>query len=250
MFQRLLRAAAVIGVLLLCWQVAIWFFRPPGFLLPAPAKVGHVFISQPGHIGRNALTTIGEMLLGLVIGGAAGMAIAIVLARSPLMERYLLPVVVTTQTLPVFAIAPVLVIWFGLGIGSKIVMASLIIFFPVASALYDGLRRTPQTWLDLAESWGATRRQVFWRIRFPGALPSLVTGLKLAAVIAPIGAVVGEWAGAAGGLGFVMLQANARTQMDVVFAALIVLAVCAFVLRYLVSRLGDRLIWWAIHAEN
>ncbi len=126
-----------------------------------------------------------------------------------------MPVVVTTQTLPVFAIAPILVIWFGFGIGSKIVMASLIIFFPVASSFYDGLKQTSRTRLDLGRSWGASRSQLLRFMRIPAAMPSLMSGLKVAATIAPIGAIVGEWAGAAGGLGFVMLQANARTQTDV-----------------------------------
>src|SRR5680860_896988 len=185
------------------------------------------------------------MILGLVIGSFMGIVIALGLSQFAILERYLMPVVVATQTLPVFAIAPLLVIWFGFGIGSKIVMASLIIFFPVASAFYDGLKSTPAVWLDLGKSCGATPFQMLLHLRIPAALPSLMTGLKVAATIAPIGAIVGEWAGARGGLGFVMLQANARTQIDLVFAALVLLAVSAFILRWLVVQFADRAVWWA-----
>lgn len=246
----LLHAASVLAVLLAVWQLVKWLFAPPDFLLPGPADVAGVIYHQFSHIAVNALITIQEMALGLFAGGLLGIGVAVLLAGFPVLDRYLMPVVVTTQTLPVFAIAPILVIWFGLGLGSKIVMAALIIFFPVASAFYDGLKQTPAAWLDLGQSWGAGRMQLFRYMRFPAALPALMSGLKVAATIAPIGAVVGEWAGAAGGLGFVMLQANARTQMDVVFAALIVLAFCAWLLRFAVVKLSDRLTWWAQHAHG
>ncbi len=243
--RSVLRGFAVIAVLVGLWQVAVWVFQPRPFLVPSPGDVWNVFASQPGYLARNALITINEMVLGLLVGSVAGICVALLLSQFRILDRYLLPVVVTTQTLPVFAIAPVLVIWFGFGIGSKIVMAALIIFFPVASSFYDGLKQTQQTWLDLGRSWGAHNSQMLCFLRIPAAMPSLMSGLKVAATIAPIGAVVGEWAGAAGGLGFVMLQANARVQTDLVFAALIVLAVCAFCLRSLVVFLADRALWWA-----
>jgi putative hydroxymethylpyrimidine transport system permease protein len=243
--QSLLRFISVMAVLLLLWQSAIWLFAPRAFLLPSPFDVANVFLSQPAYLAENAFITLQEMVLGLIAGSLAGIVVALVLSQFPLLDRYVMPIVVTTQTLPVFAIAPILVIWFGFGIGSKIVMASLIIFFPVASSFYDGLKQTPQSWLDLGQSWGAERRQLLRFMRIPAALPSLMSGLKVAATIAPIGAIVGEWAGAAGGLGFVMLQANARTQTDIVFAALFVLALCAFALRSIVVHLADRTLWWS-----
>lgn len=246
--NTLLQASAVLAVFVFVWQCVIWLFQPAGFLLPAPLDVAEVFQNQFGYLASNALITVNEMVLGFVIGSSIGVMVALVLSQFPLLDRYLMPVVVTTQTLPVFAIAPLLVIWFGFGIGSKIVMASLIIFFPVASAFYDGLKQTPKTWLDLGQNWGASKMQLLRLLRIPAALPSLMTGLKVAATIAPIGAIVGEWAGAAGGLGFVMLQANARTQTDVVFASLIVLAICAFLLRWIVVYCADYFLWWSREA--
>lgn len=243
--RAILRGLCVVGVLAALWQAGIWLFQPRPFLFPSPMDVMQVFLNQPGYLASNALVTINEMVLGLVIGSLAGIAVALLLSQFAMLERFVMPIVIATQTLPVFAIAPILVIWFGFGIGSKIIMASLIIFFPVASSLYDGLRQTPGAYLDLGCSWGANRFQMLRYMRLPAALPSLMSGLRIAATIAPIGAIVGEWAGAAGGLGFIMLQANARVQTDVVFAALIVLAVCAFCLRSLVVYLADRTLWWA-----
>ena len=151
---------------------------------------------------------------------------------------------VVSQALPVFAIAPLLVLWFGFGLSSKIVMASLIIFFPVTSAFYDGLRRTDPDLLDYAKLVRATPWQTLMLIRVPAALPALGSGLRVAAVFAPIGAIVGEWVGSSQGLGFVMLQANARAQADVVFAALALLAAMALLLRTIVDKATRAMTPW------
>lgn len=161
-----------------------------------------------------------------------------------------MPLVVASQALPVFAIAPLLVLWFGLGLGSKIAMATLIIYFPVASALNDGLRRADGHLIDLARLYRATPWETLIHFRLPAALPSLATGLRVAATVAPIGAIVGEWVGASGGLGYVINQANARMQTDTVFAALFVLIIMVVLLRWLVDAILDRLIHWAPRTET
>ena len=231
--------------LLALWQVCIWIFNPPKYLFPTPSAVVETFLQQPNYLISNMLITLQEMVLGFIVGSVSGILVALLLSQFKIVDRYLMPLVVVTQTLPVFAIAPLLVIWFGFGIGSKIVMASLIIFFPVASAFYDGLKSTSLTWLDLAKSWRMSKFQTLLYFRIPAALPSLMTGLKVAATIAPIGAIVGEWAGAAGGLGFVMLQANARTQTATVFASLVLLGLSAWGLRWIVVQLADHYVWWS-----
>jgi len=244
---------AVVLVLLgglVVWQAAVALFEVPAYLLPTPVAVFSVFVHQTGYLAANTWTTFGEMVAGLAVGAAAGVGIALFINRFPAIERLAMPAIVTTQTLPVFAIAPLIVIWFGFGVGSKVAMAALIIFFPVASAFHDGLKRTESAWLDLARGWGATRAQTLLKVRIPAALPSLTSGLKIAATLAPIGAIVGEWAGASGGLGYVMLQANARVQTDIVFACIIVLAASAFVLRLVVASLCDRLVFWHAHQSS
>ncbi len=237
-------AIAAIAFLMLLWQAAVLLFQPAPFILPSPVAVAAAIRENPAYLAGHAATTLAEMLLGLAFGAASGIAAALAMAHSRLAERLVLPAIVTTQTLPVFAIAPLIVIWFGFGIPSKVAMASLITFFPVASAFHDGLRRTRSEWLDLGRSWGASRAQILFKVRIPAALPELGTGLRLAATAAPIGAIVGEWAGASAGLGYVMLQANARSQTDLVFACLVILALIAWCLRAMVSMAMDRLVFW------
>jgi putative hydroxymethylpyrimidine transport system permease protein len=149
------------------------------------------------------------------------------------------------QAFPVFVIAPLLVVWFGFGLASKIIMAVIIIFFPVASAFADGLRRTDPELLDATALTTATHWQTLIHVRMPLAMPALLSGLRVAAPLAPLGAVIGEWVGSSSGLGFVMVQANARLQTDTAFAAMAVLAVLSLSLRAVVDYFGPRLIPWA-----
>lgn len=235
----------VLAVLVAAWHFSVAYFKPYSFLVPTPMAVFDVFLTKYAYLFFNAVITMWEMTLGLIIGSLVGIFIALVLSQFPILDRYLMPIVTLMPNLPVFAIAPILVVWFGFGISSKIIMTTLIILFPVASSFYDGLKSTPTTYVDMGKSWGASRWQMLWHTRVPAALPSLMSGLKIAATIAPIGAIVGEWVGAAGGLGFVIVQANARTQIDVVFAALVLVAFSAFMLRWIVVLCADRFVWWS-----
>jgi putative hydroxymethylpyrimidine transport system permease protein len=161
-----------------------------------------------------------------------------------------MPVLVISQAIPVFALAPLLVLWLGYGMGSKIAMAVLIIFFPVTAAFYDGLRRTEPQWLELARVMDAPLLSVLRQIRIPAALPAFASGLRVATAVAPIGAVVGEWVGSSAGLGFYMLHANARMQIDMMFAALALLAAMALVLYFIVDAGLRRLIFWQPEQEG
>ncbi|MEO1103921.1 MAG: ABC transporter permease subunit, partial [Pseudomonadota bacterium] len=202
------------------------------------------FMEDWRMLGRNMAVTGSEIVLGLLLGLVAGVLTALAIAATPAIRRVVLPTVIVTQTLPVFAIAPLLVVWLGYGITSKIVMAALIIYFPIATAYAEAMARVPSELIDLAKLNGASRLDILWLVRVPGGLPGLVAGLKVAATVAPIGAVVGEWVGASAGLGYVMLHANARLQTDTLFAALILLAILALILRTAVDRLCDRLVHW------
>lgn len=178
-----------------------------------------------------------------MLGSLLGALTAIQLASSKRLHQLMMPLVILTQAVPVFALAPILTLWFGYGIASKVVMAVLIIYFPVTSAFYDGLIRIPRDVSDMAKTMNATSRQIMWRIRIPYALPSLGTGLKLAAVYAPIGAVIGEWVGASKGLGYLMLLANGRAKTDLMFASLITLALITIALYFMVTKAAARLQW-------
>jgi putative hydroxymethylpyrimidine transport system permease protein len=243
-FARAWRAAVVIGGLALAWELAVRALDIPPYLLPSPRAVAATLVERRDFLLRHAGVTLAEIALGLVLGCLIGVAAGAALAASPAARRWLLPLVVSSQAIPVFAIAPLLVLWLGYGMASKIAMATLVIFFPVAVAAFDGLAQTPVHWLDAARIMGASRLQLLLRVRLPAALPTLASGLRVAAAVAPIGAVIGEWVGAAQGLGFVMLQANARMQIDLMFAALLVLAVMAALLFLLVDALATRVVHW------
>lgn len=229
---------------LLVWQLIVWATGVPPYILPGPIRVWQAFLFNFDLLLEHAQITILEVLLGLLIGGILGVASALHLMISPLARRFMLPFLVFSQAVPVFALAPILTLWLGYGIASKILMAVLIIYFPVTSNFYDGLRRTDRGLLDLGKTMGATERHILWHLRLPSALPSLGSGLSLAAVYAPIGAVIGEWVGSSKGLGYLMLLANGRAKIDLMFAALIVLALFTVLLHYLVSRLSKRMTDW------
>ncbi len=250
--SSLIRTAITLMGLLLLWQGIVWVFDLPPYILPAPDRVAVAFVNNAALLFGEATVTIAEMLLGLLFGSLLGTSAAISLLLSPVARRWLLPLLVASQAVPVFALAPLLVLWLGFGMASKVMMAVLVIFFPVAVALYDGLRRTDPGWLDLARVMTADARQhrirILMQIRVMAALPAFASGLKIAAAVAPIGAVIGEWVGASAGLGFRMLQANARVQTDLMFAALILLAICAVTLYATVDLATRRLLVW--QADN
>ncbi|MFQ3184093.1 MAG: putative hydroxymethylpyrimidine transport system permease protein [Alteromonas macleodii] len=231
--------ATLIGLGL--WQAVIWITDAPHFILPSPWRVATTGFENRALIAEHAVVTGTEVILGLLIGAILGSLTAIQLAASPKMARMMMPLLVFTQAVPVFALAPILTLWFGYGMASKIVMAVLIIYFPVTSSFYDGLMRVTPALLDLAKTMGASKAQIMVRIKIPHALPSLASGLKLAAVYAPIGAVIGEWVGSSRGLGYLMLLANGRAKIDLMFASLIALAVLTVLLHRLISALANRM---------
>ena len=233
--------AATIFALLL-WQIIVSITGLPKFILPSPVLVAEAWWQNRAVIAEHTLVTAMEVLIGLAIGAGLGVFTAIQLALSKEARVLVQPLLVFTQALPVFALAPILTLWLGYGLWSKVAMAVLIIYFPVTSAFFDGLMRTPQGYLDLARTMQANPWRILWRIRVPAALPSLASGLRLAAVYAPIGAVIGEWVGASRGLGYLMLLANGRAKTDLMFGAMLTLGVFSVLLHlavgYLTRNLG------------
>ena len=244
-FAPIGRGAVTVCVLVALWAVAVEIFAPPPFILPGPWRVLVTLADQSGSLFHHAGITLLEIALGLGLGTVLGVSTALLVNASRLARRYVLPLIVASQALPVFAIAPLLVLWFGLGLGSKIAMATLIIYFPVASALNDGLARADSNFIDIARMYGASSFQTLTKFRLPSAMPSLASGIRVAATVAPIGAVVGEWVGASGGLGYVINQANARMQTDTVFAGLVLLILMVVLLRMVIDVILDKLVFWA-----
>lgn len=230
--------------LTLVWEAVVLVTTVPPYILPGPVTVAKAAVAQANPLLDHAIITLVEIVAGLLIGTLLGASSALLMIASLSLKRWLLPLLVISQAIPVFALAPVLILWFGYGMASKIAMAVLIIFFPVTAAFYDGLRNTEPEWLELARVMNAGPFATIRHIRIPAALPAFASGLRVATAVAPIGAVVGEWVGASKGLGFYMLHANARMQTDTMFAALAVLAIVALALYFTVDRIMIHVVYW------
>lgn len=242
--MKFIRGFAVIIVLLAAWQIATMIFQFPNYILPSPIAIIKTFMQDSTIIATQAIPTIIETLLGLVLGCLLGMIAAIVIAYFKPTRHWLLPILLVSQAIPTFAIAPLLVIWFGYGMTSKIACTVIMLFFPITSNFYDGLRCTQGEWLDLAKTMHASKLQTFLKICIPAALPNLASGLKIAATIAPIGAIVGEWVGSSKGLGYLMLNANARMQISLMFAALFTIVILTLLLYFIVEFCSKKIVYW------
>lgn len=238
------RPLVIIAGILVVWQGIVTATSIPPYILPAPPAVLEALHGRFFLIVENAAVTVLEIVAGFAIGVLFGGLSALSMTLFRPARQWLLPVLVVSQAVPVFALAPILTLWLGYGLESKIAMAVLIIYFPVTAAFHDGLRRTEPGWLDLCRVMNASRSAELYLIRVPAALPSLASGLRVAAAVAPIGAVVGEWVGSSAGLGYLMLHANARVQADLMFASLFVLALVACAFFFLVDHMVARLTPW------
>ncbi|GHA39964.1 ABC transporter permease [Photobacterium aphoticum] len=240
----LVRVAISTVVIFGLWHAIVVVFAMPSFILPAPLDVFERMVERHDVLMKHTWVTAQEIVLGLLLGLSMGIGFALQMLLFKPLKRWLLPLLIASQAIPVFAIAPVLMLWLGYGIGSKVVMAALIIFFPVTTCCYDGLRNTPTGYLDLVSTMGATKWQRLRYVQLPAALPTLASGIRVAVVIAPIGAVAGEWVGSSEGLGYLMLQANARMMIDEMFAALFILSALSVALYFITDKLLKALIPW------
>jgi NitT/TauT family transport system permease protein len=239
-------------LLLALWQVVVLLRIYPPFIIPAPADVAARFaqVLADGRLWLHTSTTLSAVLAGLVIGAGAGLALGYVLARSRLLDSLLSPVIVSLQSTPVVAYAPLLVIWFGSGLTSKVVTSALIVFFPILLNTIVGVRGVPQPLYDLMRVHRATRWQIFAKLEVPAAMPMLLGGLKIGATLAVIGAVVGEFVSANAGLGFLINLARSQYDTPLVFVAVFTLAALARLLYALVALLERRLLHWQARARR
>lgn len=233
----------------LLWQLLVSITGVPHYILPGPGPVCKALINNWSTLFNHLQITVTEILAGLAIGTLLGCTCALTMFLSAHLKRWMLPVLIVSQAIPVFALAPILVLWFGYGMASKIAMAVLIIFFPVASSFYHGLRRTEPDLLELARVMDAGTYGVLRFIVIPSAIPAFAAGLRVAVAVAPIGAIVGEWVGSSAGLGYYMLHANARMQIDNMFAALTLLSVASLSIYFSIDFLLNKLIYWETPQE-
>lgn len=231
-------------VIVALWQGTVSLFELPGFILPGPWQVIQRMMMRYDVLLAHGWVTLQEILFGLLLGLSCGLLFALQMLLFQPLRRWLLPILIISQAVPVFALAPIFMLWLGYGLASKVLIAAIIIFFPMTTCAYDGFRSTPQGYLDLLRTMNATRWQALFHVQIPHALPAIASGIRVACVIAPIGAVTGEWVGSSAGLGYLMLQANARMMVDEMFAALLVLSLISLSLYFFIDHLLARWISW------
>ncbi len=248
--KRWLSPALVLAALIGAWQFAASTgaiadaLNLEDFLVPSPAEIAEALWQSRSLLAENAWVTLQEMLLGLACAIAAGLAFAVALHLSETLRRAFYPLIVASQTIPIVAIAPILVVWFGFGIGPKLWIIALICFFPITVNTLDGLRSVDPEAKKMMRSLDASRSQILWRLEAPSSLPYFFSGTKIAVAVAAIGAVFAEWTGSDSGLGHLILVDNAQLETARVFAAVFVLATMTIGLFALLALAERRVITW------
>lgn len=243
--QRLLPLFTIVGLLLLWhWVTAMKFY--PAFIIPPPASVWETFIEavQSGMLFEHTATTLEEMLFGLLFGVSIGLFLGYAIAKFPLLEQLLSPIIVAFQSTPIVAYAPLLIIWFGSGTTSKIVTTAVIVFFPTLINTIVGVRSVSPSLRDLMRSLNATYWQMFIKLEVPSALPVVLAGLKTSATLAVIGAVVGEFVSSGSGLGYLVTLARNQYDTPLVIVAVLTMTTIALTLYSFVVLLEWRLLAW------
>jgi len=248
--RRWLLPLGLIALLLGLWQIAVSTgaianaLSLEDFLVPSPVEIAESLWENRSLLAENAWVTLREMLLGILAALVVGVGMAVLMHRWQVVRDAAYPLIVASQTIPIVVISPILVVWFGYGITAKVVIVALICFFPITVNALDGLRSVDPETVKLMRSLDASRRQRFWRAEAPAALPSLFTGIKIAVVVAPIGAVFAEWSGSSSGLGHLIQSDTAYYQVARQFATVAVLSAIALTLIGLTALAERRVVTW------
>ena len=243
---RMLTSVAGILVFLAIWQAGVMFSKVPAYLLPAPTEIAWTFIDEFPRLLRHGWVTTYEMLLGYLLAVGIAVPLAIAITSSQRFDQFVMPTMLFFQVVPKVAIAPLFLVWFGVGALPKVLVAFLISFFPIVIDSAVGLRSMSSEMLDLARSMGASRTQIFTRFRLPTSLPYLFSGLKVAATLAIAGAVVGEFVGADKGLGYLLLVTNSNMETSLMFATIVALTIIGLAFFYTVEFVEALLIPWHV----
>lgn len=239
-----LLAFGILFLLLSLWEAACRILEIPLFILPPPSAIAKTALLQAPLILPHALTTGLEIICGIGLALTVAIPLAMAMFAYPWLEKALSPFLVASQAIPVFALAPLLVVWLGYGMAGKVLMAAIIIFFPITVSLLEGFKGCDREFRVLFRLMGAGFWQTMRLLYWPWALPHFFAGLRVGVTVATIGAVIGEWVGAQKGLGYLMIQANARLKVDLVFAVIFWLSLMGLFLWFGVGWLEKKSICW------
>ncbi len=249
MSKRLIAwGTSILGVFifLLIWQIGVMVFNVPAYFLPSPTRILEEAIKEYPKLVDHGWITVYEMLAGYGLAVVIGVPLAIAITSSRRFDELVTPTMLFFQVVPKIAVAPLFIVWFGVGITPKVLVAFLISFFPIVIDTAVGLRSITPEMIDLARSMGASRAQIFRDFRLPTSLPYLFSGLKVAATLAVAGAVVGEFVGADKGLGYLLLVTNSNMQTALMFATIVVLTIIGLIFFYVIEFLESLLIPWHV----
>ncbi len=249
---ELVLAPLLLVVVVATWEYGVIFFHTPSYVLPPPSAIAFALwqgldagLTARGGYWLHAGMTIAEVFLGFFIGSALGLMLGTLISQFRLLEATLQIYIVAIQCLPKIALAPIIVMWFGFGLTSKVVIICLLSFFPLLVASMAGFKAVDAERLELMRALGASPWQVFWKVRFPSALPFIFAGLDMAAVLSVVGAVVGEFAGAQIGLGTLILSTTAVMDSAGTFAVFIILALIGIAIHVTLRYFERRLLFWS-----
>jgi len=240
----MIRGIFIASTIFFIWEISCVFFDLPPFMLPRPSMIFVSIYNNWEELLTHTAYTLTEILASIFIGTVIGITTALIISSSNKLKRWVMPILLASQSIPVFALAPLLILWLGYGMSSKIVIGVLIVFFPITSNFTDALNKVPQELIDAGKTLNFTKTQLFWKIKIPSSLPGLSSGIRVAACFAPIGAVVGEWIGGSTGLGSFMIYSNARLQTDNMFAALIILIFVTISIYKITDVILSKYVWW------
>ena len=245
-------APLLLVVVVLAWEYGVLWLDVPTYILPPPSRIAFAMwqgldagIFDRGGYWLHAGVTVAEVLLGFFIGSGVGLILGTVISQFRILEATLRVYLVAIQSLPKVALAPIIVMWFGFGLTSKVVIICLLTFFPLLITSMAGFKAVDAERLELMRALGARPWQIFWKVRFPSALPYIFAGLDMAAVLAVVGAVVGEFVGAQRGLGTLILSMNAQMDTAGTFSVFIILAIVGVVMYQAMRIIERRFLFWS-----
>jgi len=233
-----------LSLFVLLWLALIWIFRFPAYVLPSPATVAATLWQDGRLLIEHGLMTLYEAVVGLAVALILGVSVALVLHTSKALRYLTYPHLVLLQAVPLIAIAPVVIVWFGFGPLGKILVVAFVCFFPVTVNAYEGFRTVDPAYRELLDTYGASRWNRYRHLYIPASLPGILSGARIAATYSVLGAVIGEWLGGAVGLGVYMTRAQRSFRTDRLFAAIVVVMAMSLALFKLVGAIGDALTPW------
>lgn len=231
-------------VLLGLWQVIVNYWNLPVYILPSPYLITKSLIINHMLLLKHACISAGEILIGLIIATFFGILSAIFLDYFDYLKRFITPVLLTLQSVPSFVLMPALLLWFGFGFAPKLIVICLSCYFPITICLLDGLKRSPSCLIDMATIMGASQKTILHFIRLPSALPSLISGIRLAAIHAPLTVLAADWIGASSGLGYLIMLSHGRIQTDLMFSCIVCITLMTFILNKGVTILERKIVFW------